>query len=189
MLTVNRLHGEIKRIFAENPGAKPSHVISALKRYVSLTLADERVFATAIALDVSASTGEVAYCNPGHPPMLIRRASGKIDESESTAAMLGVLPAAAFEADLQTVRLGTAHVLIAYTDGAIETANERGEQFGLERLKQALTDVSGERLPLSRVAAHLLASVSAYRYGAAQDDTLILALLRAKWTAADRISP
>lgn len=77
-------------------------------------------------------TGEITYCNAGHPPSLVLRAEGEVEPLEIGGPILGAVPEAAYEA--AQVRLGSGDSLLSYSDGIVECQNPRGEEFGTERL-------------------------------------------------------
>ncbi len=175
-LAVNRLHGELKRIAAQNPGAAPSQVIAALNDYIFLTLADESVYATAIALRVTLS-GQCTLCIAGHPPALVRHHSGALETIESNAPMLGLFAASDFAAENAVVQLESNDYLVLYTDGAIEVRDIDGHQLGIKGFSAQLTRTS-QSSPTSLVD-QLMSVVKNHRAGAAEDDTLIVAISRA----------
>jgi serine phosphatase RsbU (regulator of sigma subunit) len=77
-------------------------------------------------------SGEIEYCNAGHPPSLVLRGSGDVEPLEIGGPILGAVPEAAYEA--AQVRLGSGDSLLSYSDGIVECQNPRGEEFGTERL-------------------------------------------------------
>lgn len=172
-LAVNRLHGELKRVFAQHPDADPSAVIIALNEYIHLTLSDEQVFATAVALRVRPD-GAVRLCNAGHPPPLLRRPDGSIAPLDSTAAMLGMLPPGDFDAESLGFTLSPGEVLILYTDGATEAMDHASRQLGIGGISRAVAALPRPD-PLA-APQHILDAVLAFRAGPSQDDTLIVAL-------------
>ena len=167
-LAVNRLHGELKRTLAESRDTTPAAIMMALNRYIHLTLADESVFATALAARVWPD-GRARLCIAGHPPPLLRAASGTVTAIEPTAAILGPFTPQDFEADEVEIRLSADFALVLYTDGAVECRNAKGKclgQDGLERFTAAACD--DEHLPHT-----IMREVTAYRHGASEDDVLI----------------
>ncbi len=181
-LAVNRLHGEIKRVFAQEREAPPQRVIDNLNQYVLLTLSNERVFATALALRAEPASGRVEVCNAGHPPALIRRRDGRVEQLDSTAPLLGVMGPPAFTADTQQALLEPGEVLLAYTDGALECRNAGGAQLGIEGLADALRSAKGESL--ERILERLGDAVQRFRAGSPEDDTLLVAIRRETHPAA-----
>ena len=183
-LTVNRLVGELERVFAEDPGASPGRVLAALNRYVTLTLARHEMFATALCVraDASAEGGVVEWANGGHPPAYLRRAGpgGAVEALEPTAPMLGVVDGEDFDPAPRRLPFGAGDVVVAYTDGASEAAGRDGAQLGTAGVLRLVARTSSDGLPPERWPGEILRRVCEHRgVGAApDDDTLIVALAR-----------
>lgn len=176
-LTVNRIDGELKRLYAENPEAPPGEVTRLLNHYVHLTMSRHGIFATGICLRVDLD-GVVEYCNAGHPPAFLKRASGEIEQLDSTTFMLGVCPDTAFDAETVRLEISTGDAFIAYTDGACEAADGRGKQLGIKGLSRVINawrDGSGVDL-----IPFLPEAVRHWREGPAKDDVLFAALRRSQ---------
>ncbi|HEV8432851.1 MAG TPA: PP2C family protein-serine/threonine phosphatase [Thermoanaerobaculia bacterium] len=96
----------------------------------------ERQHITAAYAYIS-SDGSVVVASAGHPPPLIRRASGAIEEIPTRGSVLARF--AAFEAVDVQVNLAPGDSLIIYTDGVTEALSPVGEMWGEERLREALS--------------------------------------------------
>jgi serine phosphatase RsbU (regulator of sigma subunit)/pSer/pThr/pTyr-binding forkhead associated (FHA) protein len=85
-------------------------------------------------------TGDMLYCNAGHnPPLLVRCATGKVEELESTGVILGILPNAKFEQ--RTAHLNVGDTVVLFSDGVTEACGPNSDdQFGEERLGKAFTE-------------------------------------------------
>jgi hypothetical protein len=171
-LTVNRLFGELERIRAENRDAEPAEVVELLNRYVNLTMAHHDLYATATAIMLNASTGELKWVNAGHPPAIIRRGDGTLIELASTNVLLGALNYAEFEPHQQREKLRPGDVLVAFTDGAFEARNKAGRQFGLEGIRKTLSFTP----PPRDWTNFLTTAVEKHHCGMCDDDVLIATL-------------
>jgi hypothetical protein len=176
-LAVHRLHGELKRVMAQTPTPGPASIARALNEYVLLTLADERVFATAALIRIEPS-GLANLCIAGHPSPLIAKHNGAVEAIDSTAMMLGVFPTADFIAEETLVQLNPGDALIIYTDGATEALDAAGRQLGTEGLRKALSAAAAKSAPDRPLETSLMNAVAAHRVGAAQDDTLVVCATR-----------
>jgi serine phosphatase RsbU (regulator of sigma subunit) len=107
--------------------------------------------------------------NAGHPPPMVRRADGVVEEIDVSGNLLGIDDA--MRAESRSCLLGPGDVLVLYTDGIIE-ARRHGELFGYERLADALADADGE--PAHVVAERINDAVSAFAPGPAADDRALL---------------
>lgn len=172
-LTVNRLHGELSRLFAEEPNIRPGALLRSLNRYVHLTLSDHSVYMTAICFRFDPERDALEYASGGHPPAFLLGVDGSIEELRSTAIVLGACPDADFEPGATMVRFGPGDRLVAYTDGATEARDADGRLFGVERLRACLLRARGEG-----VIQQVERTVDRYRAGAPDDDTLLLEVSR-----------
>ncbi|MFF1461799.1 PP2C family protein-serine/threonine phosphatase [Streptomyces sp. NPDC058330] len=151
--------------------------------HLNSALIDQRKgerFLTAVYATFRVTSGGIAgrLCTAGHPPALIRRADGRIQQVGRQGSFLGVLP----EARLTDVRfrLAPGDALLLYTDGATEARARRTAvsgarpQFGEDALAAAL---SGCRdLDAAGIVAHLGELLAEHSGDWASDDTALLAL-------------
>ena len=82
------------------------------------------------------ATGRLDYCSAGHPPTLLLRANGQMEWLSEGGPLLRVLPNASFATG--HVELHAGEVLLAYSDGILESRNNEDEEFGYERLEAQL---------------------------------------------------
>jgi serine phosphatase RsbU (regulator of sigma subunit) len=170
-LAVNRLHGELRRVFAEHPTAGAGEVMEALNAYTYEHLAVQGMFATAICMRLS--NGVLQWASAGHPAALLRRGArgnGMIERLRATATMLGVLEPELYQAGAKEVAFGGDDVLVALTDGAVEAVDERGRTLEVEGIERALAAAGHQQ----SAASVLMEAVRQHRGGVAVDDTLIV---------------
>lgn len=179
-LTVNRLYGEVERVFAEDPFATPADVLAALNRYVNLTLSRHSIYATALCMRVDLQNDCVDYASGGHPPAFLCSADGRIEDLESTSYVLGAVGAAEFNPGMRRIRFMPGDALIAYTDGAIEARDCDGRMLGVFGLQKALATCvdGGAGAGASELAVSLLRLIEQHRGGPPEDDTLVVELAR-----------
>lgn len=176
-LSVNRLIGELERLFAERPDAKPTEVLSTLNRYVYFTMARLDMYVTAIAMRVDPTTRSLEFTSAGHPTAFLRRANGEIVELESTTMLLGIAEDELFAADPIHVTLERGDVLLAYTDGASEARSDQTLQLlGMSGVRQLLCDAAANMNSPSTWPAEMLRRVTEYRMAPPLDDTLLVAV-------------
>ncbi|HEY2587154.1 MAG TPA: PP2C family protein-serine/threonine phosphatase [Tepidisphaeraceae bacterium] len=177
-LTVNRLLGELERLFAESPDASPEQILGGLNRYVALTLSRHTIFATAFVARVDAAAGELRWASAGHPTAFVRRDDNghALEPLESTATMLGVLEGDEYEMGGCRTALRRGDTLIAYTDGVCEACDRSGAQLGIDGT-QRLIDHACRGLPdPNHWPGAILRSVLGYRGTPVDDDTLVVAV-------------
>jgi sigma-B regulation protein RsbU (phosphoserine phosphatase) len=75
----------------------------------------------------------LTYCNAGHnPPFYID--GEEVKELKTGGTVIGIFNDSSYEQE--TIRMKAGGVLVAYTDGIVESLNEKGEEFGAQRIIQ-----------------------------------------------------
>ncbi len=83
-----------------------------------------------------AESRELRYANCGHLPPLVLRASGSVERLDVTAGVIGLFTP--WTCDTRTVTLEPDDLLVVFTDGVTEATSDVDEEFGEERLLDAL---------------------------------------------------
>jgi sigma-B regulation protein RsbU (phosphoserine phosphatase) len=118
--------------------------------------------------------GNLVYCNAGHPPPLLW-SGGEVGELREGGLLLGPNPEALYERGYTKMTPGS--VLLLYTDGIVEAANQDGEMFDVDRLRQILV---AERWESARsLVEHVFDAVRSFsRMDPPLDDQTVVAVLR-----------
>lgn len=95
-------------------------------------------YATAVLATLDPPSGRLLYCNAGHNPALVLRAGGECEQLAACGPPLGLLPEPTYCERAVTLEPGD--LLVVYTDGITEAANEDEEEFGLDRLVEICRD-------------------------------------------------
>ncbi len=177
-LTVNRLYGELARLFAEEPDIHPGDVLTSLNSYVHYTLAVHSVYATALCVRVDPRLDILEWASGGHPPAFVRTVDGRLERLDSTSFVLGACHGEDFDDGRKSMRFGRGDALIAYTDGAIEARDATGRMVGIEGFQRWVASVRPDPGDDAGWAAALLRAVDQHRFGPPADDTLIVELYR-----------
>jgi sigma-B regulation protein RsbU (phosphoserine phosphatase) len=153
-------------------GLPPEEICARLSRLLYRRTPPEK-YATAFLGILETATGRLRYTNAGHNPPLVLRASGEIEELASTGVPLGLLPQAPYSAG--EILLGPGDLLVLYTDGLVEANDPAGDEYGLERLREACRRHGGEGC--ASLAACLEKDLEDFARGVpfADDRTLVLA--------------
>lgn len=93
------------------------------------------LFATGFFLVVDPD-GSASYCSAGHPPILLRRGEGAIEELGALGTPIGLIAESTFVA--RPLQLNTGDSMFLYTDGLVETTGRDGEELGLRRVRRLL---------------------------------------------------
>lgn len=171
-MTVHRIYGELERLRYEHPYLRPGHILSLLNRYVLLTLAPHKIFATAALLRIDPREGSLTYASAGHPPIFRRSRNGQVRDLDSTHPMLGALQPQEFGVEDSEVPLEPGDTFVAYTDGAFEARNRKGHKMGIGRLREALR----RQPPPPSWPEFLMQLVGGFSGGAIDDDILVATL-------------
>jgi sigma-B regulation protein RsbU (phosphoserine phosphatase) len=115
----------------------PTEVANRLNKVYPMD-PEARLFFTIIYGVLDSETGEFRYVAAGHPGPLVVRGDGRSETHEATGIPIGVLPEAPYEEGIIQLRPGDR--LFAYTDGVYEERNDEQQEFGVERMAQALTE-------------------------------------------------
>ena len=95
-------------------------------------------FVTAFHAVLDASTRTLSYSNAGHNPPLLINAMGEARFIEHGEQPLGMFPGTRYHR--YHLLLEPGDVLVLYTDGATEAESPAGEEFGRDRLAQAVKE-------------------------------------------------
>jgi serine phosphatase RsbU (regulator of sigma subunit) len=142
-------------------------------------------FASAIVASFFRPTGTLTICNAGHPPPLYycaARQEWSLLEPEGTSnpkrrppsnLPLGLFGAVEYR--LQEMTLKEGDVVLLYTDGVIEAADERDEQYGTERLLELVEDYAPASI--DEIVPRVLSSLRRWVGTAPLDDDVTLMIL------------
>ena len=93
-------------------------------------------YATLFFAEYEEGNPVLRYANCGHLPGLVLRADGSRVRLEATGRPLGLF--SAWDCGMRECAIGAGDLLLLYTDGVTESFNEAEEEFGEERLVEAL---------------------------------------------------
>ncbi|HVX65277.1 MAG TPA: SpoIIE family protein phosphatase [Bryobacteraceae bacterium] len=123
-LLMTSLQAKVQAL-AETP-VEPAAAVARLNRSLFTTCPRNR-FVTLFFSVADPRTGEIAFCNGGHNPPLLVRASGEIVRLEGGGPVLGILPAMTFSEHRE--RLEPGDMVVLYSDGVTEACNPEGLEF------------------------------------------------------------
>ena len=135
----------------------------------------ESAYATLFFAEYDDRLRRLRFANCGHLPALLFRRDGTIEKLDSTCTVLGLFK----EWDCSIIELGlfSGDMLALYTDGITESFNQAGEEFGEQRLIDALQRF--RELPPAALIASVVTEVQEFSAKEQYDDiTLIVAKCR-----------
>ena len=131
--------------------------------------------ATLVRLERDGDGFAVQLCSAGHPPALVVRAGGEVEECHAPGTLLGITDDP--ELGLATTRLDPGDMLVLYTDGLIEARSAGIGILGEERVRELLAAGAGATTDV--LASRLVELAAGYSEVRRRDD---LALLLARVT-------
>ena len=137
--------------------------------------ATQGMFVTLFYAELQPETRRIAYVNGGHnPPYWYRADRREITELESTGPFLGVIDPMEFEE--RVIEMGAGDVVVFYTDGFTEAFDEKGELFGEERLKEAVSESA--RGTSEEILAEIQARLDAFAGKAPPSDDRTIVIVK-----------
>ena len=131
----------------------------------------DSAFASLFFADYHDPSGRLRYVNCGHLCALVVRGDRTLHRLASTTTVLGIFRQ--WECSVAEWRLEPGDLIALYTDGVTESFNEAGEEFGEERLIEAL--MRHRDAPSRSVLASVIDDVRAFSPHEQHDDiTLII---------------
>jgi PAS domain S-box-containing protein len=161
---------------------RPSEVLAALNEAMLRQLPEDR-FCTAACVRLEPQDGSAGVgadvSRAGHPPPLLVRSGGEVEEVGCSGRVLGVFP----DAELRdtSLRLMPGETLVLYTDGVTEARSPDGDFLGEGKLRHLLSSCAG--CDAVTFARRVKGAVLDFQEGYQRDDLAVL-VLRASEGAA-----
>jgi len=97
------------------------------------------LYVTLFVARINSKTGEVSYVNGGHnPPFHYSRNKTQFSTLTKTGKALGIETQSIYQQGV--VHLDPHDFIVLYTDGVTEAIDTQGQEFGVERLQQVITN-------------------------------------------------
>lgn len=152
---------------------------TAAERYVTLFFAI-----------VDTSSLKLYYVNAGHnPPLFFRKWSLATDRSAPEVLDKGGPPLGLFSSTPYLcghTALQEGDVLVLYTDGVLDASNAEQQQFGEERLREAVR--ASLSLSSAEICRNVMDRLDAFTSGSPQWDDITLAVIKVKTQFADSLT-
>jgi len=134
-------------------------------------------YATFFYGELDTTSRVLTFVNGGHnPPMLFRQSTdgAEVVRLEAGGPVIGLMEDCVYRSGSVTLEHGD--VLVAYTDGVSEAMNAADEEWGEERLQEAVRP--NRSAPARDLIARVMASADAFVAGAPQHDDMTLVVVR-----------
>lgn len=155
-------------------GNSVKECISRCNRQLYQSTSPEK-FATLFYGILDTRSHTLTYCNAGHEPPFLMRASGELTRFSEGGTMIGIMDSFPFQET--PVPLAPGDTLVVYSDGVSEAMNGDMEQFGEARIVDLLKENSSKSA--AELIDRLVKGVRAHAGSAPQyDDITILVVKR-----------
>jgi serine phosphatase RsbU (regulator of sigma subunit)/predicted enzyme related to lactoylglutathione lyase len=152
----------------------PQRLLRSVNRLFCENTADS-AYATLFFGEYDDQSHSLRYVNCGHLPALLLHGDGSCEQLSSTATVLGLFKQ--WDCRVEERELASGDMLALYTDGVTESFNDADEEFGEDRLIDALSRHRWE--PLESLIQSVIAEVRDFSAVEQHDDiTLIVAKRR-----------
>jgi serine phosphatase RsbU (regulator of sigma subunit) len=135
----------------------------------------DSIYTTLFFAEYDDRTQRLRYANCGHPPAVLLRRDNKLERLDSTCTVLGLFKE--WDCAVGERHMSPGDILVLYTDGVTESFSAEGEEFGEERLIEAL--YRHRELPLRDLVASVIDDVRSFSPQDQHDDiTVVVAQCR-----------
>lgn len=160
--------------------APPSAVLAAVNRLMYPDIRED-MFVSMIYLVLDQARGEVSLARAGHTyPLLWRKAAAAVESIKSGGLAVGIDRGEVFSRVTKDTafHMEPGDCLLLYTDGVDEAMNPQGDEFGEQRVVDALNRLAPQGA--RAVVDGLIAEVNAFTGGRrSHDDITLIALQKA----------
>ena len=148
-------------------------ILGSTNRLLYETVGETR-YATLFYGVLDAPLRRLIHINAGHPPPLLIRAGGPVEQIHAGGLPVGLFPAPRYFE--QNIQLDAGDLLALYTDGITESQDGSGDLYGRDRLAALLRNERDRGSPAAEVCDTVLREVRRFRGGAPDDDATVLVI-------------
>jgi phosphoserine phosphatase RsbU/P len=158
------------RAFATD-SAPPSEICRRLNSVLCTNTATSK-FVTLFYGVLDARQQTLRYTNAGHLPPIVTGIDGTIARLENSGALLGVFPEWTYHDSV--VQIAAGDTLLLFTDGITEASSDHGEEFGEDRLVNAM--LQQRQSSAKHLQAHVLQQVRQFCNSRLSDDATLIVI-------------
>lgn len=174
-LLMSSLHSMV-RTLGVSRNSSLREIVAAINRHF-LRVSPESCFASLFLARYDPARRRLRYLNAGHEPPFILRTTGsktRCIELPSGGPVIGMLREATYRED--SLPLESGDLVVAYTDGVCDLRNRSGEEWGKQRLVNAVMEHGG--FSAREIVRRVMAGMDAFAKGAEQFDDMTLWVAR-----------
>jgi len=129
----------------------------------------ELPFTSMLLCRLTLATGEMTYCNAGHPPGLLLEHDGAVEMLGEGGPLLGAIAGASYVAGKAVMTPGA--TLLGFSDGVVECGAIAGDEVGVERVLAKAQSTTGSAVG---TLFSVLGAVEDFAGGRPREDDLAL---------------
>ncbi|KPA12689.1 chemotaxis protein CheY [Candidatus Magnetomorum sp. HK-1] len=152
-----------------NQNCSINDILFAMNQKIKDTMPTGKFLAASI-MEYSYITGVLKLWNGGNPDIIIVGPEGIKKRFPSNNLPLGVLDSNSLDFTLEEFQTEPYDRVYAYSDGIIETFNEKEEIFGIERFEQVLTELKDPKQSIEEITQ----AIDTFRGDIEQQDDVTL---------------
>jgi sigma-B regulation protein RsbU (phosphoserine phosphatase) len=158
-------------------GDKPlPDVVSSINRLLRRST-NERSYATFFLAEFDRATRQLTYVNAGHnPPIIATATEPRVKLLTAGGPIIGAFLDQTYEQE--KVLLTSGDIIVVYTDGVTEALSPEGIEFGEERLRSIVLEVTS--FSARQAAEHVIARVLEWQGHSSQHDDITLVVMNVK---------
>jgi phosphoserine phosphatase RsbU/P len=159
-------------------GLKAKDIVSKVNKDLC-TSSQHQFFLTLFLGVLNIRKGELNYCNAAHTTALILKTNGTVVELNKFHGLpLGLYPEREYHES--QIKLDKGDSVILYTDGVTELENGNKVQFGINRLKVLLPEISIAGTNTKSMVLHIEKELEKYRGETPQNDDICIFIIKYK---------
>ena len=170
-LLMSNFQAAFRLLGSTNPA--PKTLCSRLNEFVTANSGTEK-FITFFYGVLDTNTNVLVYANAGHNSPILVHVDGSAIELCDGGIPLGVVDE--FPYDEGEVKLAPGDLMVVYTDGVVESRDESGDMFGMERLRNLL--LTCHRAGARGVRDSIVNAIAKFGVRNLEDDVTLLVLSR-----------
>lgn len=187
-LVMSNVQASLRSQTMVNTNGKPTpevlaDLVAGMNRLLCHSTSDA-TYVTFFYAQFDEGTRQLSYVNAGHnPPFLLRLPpAGTVQGRHNCLSLaagglaIGLFDQSRYEPE--TIQMYSGDLLIAYTDGVTEALNPAEEEFGEQRLQDALAAVA--HLATDQARDQIVAQIQTWCAGAPQHDDLTFLILKVR---------
>ncbi len=142
-------------------GNPPAQILQHLNRVMYIDLENSSRFVTLFYSEYDPKTRMLSYSNAAHnPPLLWRSTSPQLTMLDTPGMLIGLDPETTYGES--KIQLESGDVLMYFTDGLTDAANENGERFDEENLQTAFIDACQRYHHSQQIIDHIFSKIQIF---------------------------